>query len=307
MKIYYRINLSCWLLFFLCGLSLFVSGCLQEYTRTDSKKFLPLDSITELSQLTTHKSKDMYPVISSDGKNIAFLSDKQGNDDIFVVDLSGKNPRQLTIQESDERNPTWTSDGKSILFDSSMLGNTAIFKINLKNERIVHQLIARGASDSAPDISPNGNKIAFSTTSGTAESLWIADIDGRNLKQIGVGNFPKWSPDGKSILFTSSKGGNFDIWLVQPDGSDLMQITVDTAQDVSPAWSPDGKKIAFSSNRSGNFELWLIDLETGELIQLTNHPEEDGGPAWSSDGRNIYFHSNRSGNMDLWKLTPQLH
>jgi len=121
-----------------------------------------------------------------------------------VVDLSDKNPRQITIQDSNARNPTWTSDGKSILFDSNMLGNTSIFKINPKNERIIHQLIDRGASDSAPGIAPDGTIIAFGTTSKTAESLWIADIDSKNLNKSALEISQNGHPVEKNSVFVQS-------------------------------------------------------------------------------------------------------
>ena len=261
-----------------------------------------LESTAGLTQITLHESADFYPVLSPDGERLLFVSQKHGNNDIFLADIFAKNPRQVTTSVSTDSHPIWTPDGKAILFDSDRLGYTAIFKIDPAHTNIVRQIIARGASDSAPDISPNGQSIAFG--SGGTALLWLADADGTDLVQIGEGGFPKWSPDGKTILFTSSKSGNADIWSIKPDGSEITQLTVDVADDVEPCWSSDGKKIVFSSNRTGNFDLFVLDLEANKLNQLTSHPADDGGPEWSPDGKYIYFHSTRSGNSDIWRLTP---
>ena len=311
--------------FAVIGSLVFLSGCLAALERlgkmsvrssnqvmstttiTDTSdiadgEYETLESNAGLVQITFHKSADFNPVLSPDGKRLLFVSQKHGNNAIFVADNLVKNPQQVTVDASADSHPSWATDGKAILFDSDRLGYTAIFKIELTRTNIVRQIIARGANDSAPAISPNGKLLAFG--SGGTASLWLADADGTDLVQIGQGGFPKWSPDGKTILFTSSKSGNADIWSIKPDDSEVRQLTVDAADDVEPCWSPDGKKIVFASNRSGNFDLRVLYLETGEYKQLTNHPANDGGPEWSPDGKFIYFHSTRSGNVDIWRLTP---
>ncbi len=122
---------------------------------------LPLDSITELTQLTTHLSDDSDSIISPEGKRLAFISKKRKNKDIFVAGILVKNPCQVTIHSGEDSNPSWTPDRKHLLFDSDRLGYRAIFKIDLNREKIIHQVVARGSDDYAPDVSPDGKKITF--------------------------------------------------------------------------------------------------------------------------------------------------
>ena len=290
------------------AISLIIVGCVpfQVGKKQQSVAFYPLDSIRELTRLTADLSLDSKPVISPNGQILAFVSKKHGDSDIFISDTMAKNPQQITLSRNSDNNPAWTPDKKSMLFVSGRFGFGAIFKKNLNQERITYQVVARGANDFAPDVSPDGKAIVFGSLTSGIESLWTASIEGANLTQIGEGIFPKWSPDGEKILFISSKGGNSDVWLVNPDGSNLNQITVNIAEDIDPSWSPEGDKIVFSSNRTGNFDIWVLDLKVDRLTQLTHHPGDDKNPNWSPDGKYIYFDSHRNGNMDIWRLMPVL-
>ena len=308
-----RYELDCFIkrIYFLILLFMVISlivGCVtfQVRGKKQTGAFYPLDSIRELTRLTADLSPESKPVISPNGQILAFVSEKHGENDIFISDTMAKNHRQITLSKSSDNNPAWTPDNKSILFDSARLGFGAIFKKNLDQERITYQVVARGANDFAPDVSPNGKAIVFGSLTSGIESLWIATIDGANLTQIGEGIFPNWSPDGEKILFISLKGGNSDVWLVNHDGSNLTQITVDIAEDIDPSWSPDGNKIVFSSNRTGNFDIWVLDLKADRLTQLTHHPGNDKNPDWSPDGEYIYFDSLRDENLDIWRMIPVL-
>jgi Tol biopolymer transport system component len=280
------------------------TGCLDLQARRADVPARPLESIKDLILLTSDRSPEWGVQLSPDGRTMAFVARKHGNADIFIADAMGKNPLQVSLSTADDDNPSWLPDGRALVFDSDRLGYRAIFRVDLEEERVVHQVVARGASDFAAHVSPDGERIAFGAEGPAAESLWVAGIDGSEPAQIGEGIRPRWSPGGSRLLFTSSKAGNEDLWLVTLDGMRLVQLTVDSANDRAASWSPDGKKVVFASDRTGNFDIWTLDLESGTLTQLTNHPGDDDNPVWSPDGRHIYFDSLRGKNRDLWRLTP---
>jgi Tol biopolymer transport system component len=114
---------------------------------------------------------------------------------------------------------------------------------------------------------------------------------------------PQFSPDGRRVAFSSSRGGESEIWLSDPDGSNAVQLTSMGAVPGFPRWSPDGKLIAFHSNPEGQAEAYLIPTAGGKPRNLTSHPGSDGFPSFSWDGKWIYFSSNLTGGLDnIWKL-----
>jgi Tol biopolymer transport system component/DNA-binding winged helix-turn-helix (wHTH) protein len=114
---------------------------------------------------------------------------------------------------------------------------------------------------------------------------------------------PQFSPDGIRIAFSSSRSGRSEIWRCDRDGSNAEQLTRFGAPITgSPRWSPDGQKIVFDSNRDGRFDLYLLDPAGGVPRRLTNGPADNAVGSWSRDGKWIYFVSNRTGTWQVWKI-----
>lgn len=153
--------------------------------------------------------------------------------------------------------------------------------------------IASTKSDIHPQLSPDGARVAFTSTRSGAWEIWIADPDGSNPIQMtslraptGTGA-PHWSPDGRTIVFASDAEGQFDIYTVPSAGGKPLNITSHPAVDHAPIFSRDGQWIYFSSGRSGQHQVWKVPITGGEAVQVT----KDGG--WISqesvDGKYVYF------------------
>ena len=79
---------------------------------------------------------------------------------------------------------------------------------------------------------------------------------------------PALSPDGQKVVFMSRRTGNWEVFVVNTDGSSLQQLTEDPADDGLPTWSPDGKVVAFLSNRGGSWAVWATTPDGRDQQQL---------------------------------------
>ena len=112
-----------------------------------------------------------------------------------------------------------------------------------------------------------------------------------------------WSPDGRRVAVTSTRSGDWEIWVSDPDGSNDVKLTSMGAQATgAPHWSPDGQFITFASNLEGEFDIYVVPGAGGKPRRLTSHPAIDHGPTFSRDGKWIYFTSQRSGQYRIWKM-----
>jgi len=114
---------------------------------------------------------------------------------------------------------------------------------------------------------------------------------------------PQFSPDGRRVAFTSTRSGAWEIWVSDPDGSNAVRLTSLGAQATGvPRWSPDGQWITFASDAEGQFEIFVIPAAGGKPRAMTSHPAFEHVPSFSRDGKWIYFCSNRTGQYQVWKV-----
>jgi hypothetical protein len=154
-------------------------------------------------------------------------------------------------------------------------------------------------SDGDPAWSPDGTRIAFTSTRGGNSEIYVMWYDGFDQMRLTTngGEDPAWSPDGARIAFASARDA--EIYAMNADGSDQTRLTTNTASDEDPAWSPDGARIAFVTNRDGNYdEIYVMNADGFDQTRLTTNTTRDNNPAWSPDGTRIAFATNRDGNFD---------
>lgn len=235
---------------------------------------------------------------------IAFVSDRDGNPEIYTINADGSGETRLTNNPANDYAPAWSPDGERIAFYSERDGNAEIYVMNADGTGQTN-LTNNPAADYAPAWSPDGKRIAFhSHRFQGAGRIFVMNADGSGVRRLTDPSFddwsPAWSPDGSQIVFNSSRGESGDIWIMQADGSHLVNITKHPADDWWPDWSPDGQRIAFHSTRDDNFEIYAINLDGSGTTRLTDHPASDYDPVWSSDGSHIAFTSDRCENRDIW-------
>ncbi|MBG65858.1 MAG: hypothetical protein CMP73_04280 [Flavobacteriales bacterium] len=210
------------------------------------------------------------------------------------------------------------TDGKYVwpIYDSY-----DIFVADLKGN-IINQLTNSKGYDAEATVSPNGDKIVFTSDRSGDLELYTMNIDGSNIEQItfelGYDGGAFFSPNGKELVFRSSrpkteaekteykkllseglvKPTEMEIYTCNIDGSNLKKITNLGNANWAPFFHPSGKKIIFSSNHKSNrgfpFNLFMINTDGSELKQITYDTVFDSFPMFSYDGKKIVFSSNRN-------------
>jgi len=279
-----------------------------------------------------HGNRNDYPTWSPDGAHIVFQSDRNGNNDIYMMDADGSHITQLTrdpfatlyyLRSADDREPVFSPNGSRIALTSGrnnvMMNyiDTDIYVMNIDGSNI-KQLTGVGYEEGGPAWSPNGKQIAYSskdiyTSDGSliknpTYDIYVINVDGSYPIQLTKDRTNdlevSWSPDGAHIVFISDRNGpDLDIYLMDADGSNVVQLTTDSANEFGPAWSPDNRHIAFNSDHNGNVQLYIMDADGSDVVQLTSDKSNSAYPSWSPDGSRIAFESDRnSGNANIYVM-----
>ncbi|MFC1907135.1 hypothetical protein ACFLW8_03510 [Chloroflexota bacterium] len=238
---------------------------------------------------------------------IAFVSNRDGNSEIYVMDADGSNLIRLTNNPSPDFGPAWSPDGNRIAFSSARDGNSEIYVMDADGSNPI-RLTNNSNIDVYPAWSPDGSRIAFIFDRDDNREIYVMDAYGskqKNLtKEKSNDMWPAWSPDGNRIAFSSDRDGNPNIYVMDADGSNTTRLTNNPVWGYDPAWSPDGSRITFNSRSDdgGKDEIYVMDADGSNTIRLTNNPGEDGGSAWSPDGSRIAFYSDRDGNSEIYVM-----
>ena len=234
---------------------------------------------------------------------IVFVSKRDGNNEIYLMNVDGSNPVRLTSDAANDSFPQFSPDGSKIVFYTNRHGDNEIYAMNADGSDPV-RLTNNAANDYSPAWSPDGTQIIFVSNRDGNNRLYVMSANGSVpalLTDSRAGHeSPVWSPDGQKIAFSSNRDGNYEIYAMNADGSDPIRLTDEFADDSYPVWSPDGTKIAFSSNRDGNFEIYLMNIDGSNPIRLTDNTADDTSPAWSPDGTQLTFTSVRDGNTEIY-------
>ena len=251
-----------------------------------------LQSLSKERQLTHHPSDDYWSAWSPDGAHLAFASERDGDFDIYVMDvqlaLQGAGDdaflRQLTHSAADEMEPCWSPDGMHIAFMSNQAGRPTEIHVIDVDGGDEQRLTGDEGDDWLPAWSPDGMHIAFVSNRDGDDEIYVMNPDGSEqlpLTDNGVQDrYPAWSPDGAHITFSSGEGQERGLYVMSADGSDARLLTPGGASVWVSAWSPDGSRIAFTSDRDGNREIYVVNSDGSNLWQLTRNPGLDGIPAW---------------------------
>jgi len=149
-----------------------------------------------------------------------------------------------------------------------------------------------------PDISPDGNKIAFIYAKDASKDVWeiySSDINGENVKQLTnftkarIKKGPVWSPNGKKLTFHADIDNGAQIFVTDANGENLTQLTNLSGYNVEPHWSPDGHKIIFNSiPKDGKVQMFIMDHDGSNIEQLHNPDGQNWYPRMTTQNEIIF-------------------
>lgn len=180
------------------------------------------------------------PAWSPDGKSLAVSLSKDGNAEIYVLELATKRTVRLTNHWAIDTEPVWTPDGKSILFTSDRSGRPQIYSVSTSGGR-VERLTFEGESNSRAAVSPDGKNIAMIHLADRKYRVAVQNLQTGFVRVLTEGvldESPSFAPNGSMIIYATSTGGRGVLAAVSTDGNVHQRLTVQQADVREPAWSP---------------------------------------------------------------------
>lgn len=257
----------------------------------------------ECYRLTNAKKSSTNPQWSPDSKRIAFVSDRDGKRQIYLIVPNGGEAVQLTSVETGVNALNWSPDGRHIAFTAG-----------------------DPESKARKDRKERYGDFEIVQTDYTFTHLWMIDATSE-LKEkkpepvrltegssLSVNGF-SWSPDSKRVAFSAAKDPDLgssstsDIFVLNVGDKALKRIVATKGPDGNPLWSPDGRQIAYQTSNGREFFFYtnsyiaVIAVEGGAPQVLTESFDESPGLiGWSPDG--IYFGSAQKTASHLFRLNP---
>ncbi len=280
--------------------------------------------------LTRNSARDREPHFSPDGKQIAFVSDRSGSNQVYLMSAEGGVPKQITHHTAGQSLQGWFPDGQSLLIgatrDFFWRDGERFFKVRL-DQRVAEQLLFDAAGANG-DLSPDGKKLLFTREGepwwrkgyhgSQATQIWMFDFETKGITKVIAAEtgsrWPLWRPDGKGFYYVGSHKGAFNLRERTLESGDDKPLTdFDDDSVVYPCLSRDGSTIVFRHL----FDLYRFQPGKGQppvKIEIKDAGDSERDPierralatatqvAFSKDGLEIAFIAGG----DLWVMDTEL-
>jgi len=188
-----------------------------------------------------------------------------------------------------------------IVVASTRSGRYQLYAAERANLAQLRKVMDDTATATEPAFSPDGSRIAFTSTRDGQPEVYVMDADGTNVSRLtnspGLDGDPSFSPDGQAVVFHSQRTGHRQIFLQPITSSVAVPLTQEPADNSQPSMSPDGELIAFVSNRDGNTNhIWLMAKDGTNQHPFTRGPQaRESAPHFLRDGTLAYLVEQKEG------------
>ena len=241
-------------------------------------------------RLTTHPALDFQPRLNAEATQIVFVSERDGNLELYKINVDGSGLTRLTNSGGADAMPTWSPDGEQIAFFSERSGSAQLYTMSSSGDDV------RALTDEHDNIwvdwSTANNQLAWIQVRDGERFLMSANADGSDQQTLAgplaFAQHPRWSPDGEHLALDYDANGDFanDIVAMNADGSDPRTLLAGTFEGTElgdvvydqwlTGWTPDGSRLLYNSyyyySTGRQFELDEV------FAQETYFPEGGGAP-----------------------------
>lgn len=237
-----------------------------------------------------------------DGQALRFLS----RNNLWTVPLRGGAPRWMSTTGANLSQMTTSQQAAALVFTQTGT-DTNLWRLPLaaSDTSQAVRLVAATRTDTDPQVSPDGQRLAFFSDSDGACSLWLSHADGTQpvpLVRLDVpchqAGMPRWSPSGQHLAYVSWEAGHADVYVASVASGTTRRLTTTPSEDTAPGWSHDGQGLYFSSDRDGTPNLWKMPWQGGTPVQVTRN---GGYRAMESPDR-VWVYFTKSGQPGLWRI-----
>jgi dipeptidyl aminopeptidase/acylaminoacyl peptidase len=303
--------------------------CAVSQTKPDAVPS-PSTVITDPAQITSKQKWDVQPFTidklymtravgdsawSPDGKQIAFITNISGRNNLWVVSAESGWPVQLTVSNQRQVSPVWSPKGRWIAYASDYDGNEQwdIFLVAPSNGQVVNLTNTKEISEESPVWSPDGEKLAYMVKPKDSSVYEIDTIDvstkkvthltSKTPKELSNVN-PIWSRDGKWIVFTQAHaaGKDSNIFIANASTGRATHVTPHEGEHnyYASDISPDGKTVLITSNAGNGYDsAALLDVATKKITWLTTDKWEVASGKFAPDGKSLTWTANVDGSADI--------
>lgn len=266
----------------------------------------------ELKPIVENAAFDGDPSLSPDGNTLLFVSERDGNIEIYKKDLATGIETRLTNSPGHDSYPSFSPDGTQIVFNSDReRENTDVYIMNADGSglRKLTDLPTNEFVTSDPWSADGTTLLVVSNATG-ADNIYKYEVELFDMTALtGVKSdafAPSVSADGKALVYcVGVSDSNSEIRLFDLESQNDRLITSVATGGCTARISPDGRQVLFTDFANGNTDVFVINPDGSGRRQLTNDGSKDSMPSWSPDGALIVFVANRGGDLQrtsLWLM-----
>ena len=225
---------------------------------------------------------------------IVFSSNRDGNDEIYVMNADGSARVDLSRNPASDTQPEWSPSGTQIAFASDRGGGYDVYVMNADGSGVTR--LTTGGSNTRPVFTADGRYIVFTSTRDGNAEIYRMDLDGSDQTNLthdpGDDRLPAAAPKGDRILFQSSRTGFARLYIMSDEGGVAREVPGGPLQELDGNWAPRGNGLTFLGNNGGfsEFDVYTARVNGSDVTNLTNTPGRvEFDPIWSPSGRQIVF------------------